>query len=394
MKPTSFFLACSLAFNAALTCIFLIRPAPVPPEPGSFGRTADAAGGLSAGTRHLLDQPGNENLDGLRDRLLAEGLPARVVRQIIEARLWAAHQARVEAADPIKKRPWWQQTETQLPGDDLKLERIREISFGEFRMQMSRLFPDEGAARTVAATAFLPPFKQTAIQKLTDDYEELRAGLRVESGSPYEFEDDRKKVAYLQDSEKEDLQDLLSESEYREFKLRDVGSESFLKKKAAWLNMSEAEFRGMRAINEWRTEQSQKFPPLRDDPFAALSPEQAQEQELLNSEKSRRERELLGAERYALYLRTEDPEYENLSRYVARYELPASRITEYFKLSDSAYEQARALIAQDAPLEQRQRAVRALAETVKASLQELMGPQSTEGLQLGNLIRRMETSDW
>ena len=52
------------------------------------------------------------------------------------------------------------------------------------------------------------------------------------------------------------------------------------------------------------------------------------------------------------------------------------------------------MIAQDAPLEQRQRAVRALAETVKASLQELMGPQSTEGLQLGNLIRRMETSDW
>ncbi len=394
MKPLPFFFACSVAINAGLAGIFLFRPAAPGITPETSVRTTDALGGISAGTKQLLGEAGNENLEYLRDRLLEEGLPAAIVEQIIKARLWSAHEARVEAADPIGKRPWWQQTQTQLPGDDIKMERAREISREKFRAQMDRLFPGHTKTTPISATAFLPASTRKAVEKLTADYEELRTKQRTETGSPYEFEEDRKKMAYLRDSEEEDLRALLSEGEYKEFKLRDSGSEELVKKKAALLNLSEHEFRGMLAINEWRAAQNQNFPRLENDPFATITPEQAKEQELLNREQARREGELLGTERHILYLRSDNPEYETISRYVARYELPPSRIIEYFKLSDSAYEQARFLISQDTPLEQRQQAVRDLAKTVRASLKELTGSQSTEGLQLENLIQRMEAADW
>lgn len=393
MKPTPFFFACSLAINAVLAGFLLVRPAPSANTLGSSTRTTEAIGGISSGTKQLLSEAGTEHLENLRDRLLAEGIPAATVEQIIEARLWSAHQARVEAADPIKKRPWWQQTETQLPGDDIKLERVREISREKFRAQMDRLFPGYTKTMPIPAVSFLAASKREAIQQMTADYEDLRAKLRAEAGSPYEFDEDRKKVSYLQDAEKEDLRALLTESEYREFSLRDLGNESSLKKKAALLNMSEHEFRGLLAISEWMAGQNEKFPHLRD-PFAVASPEQLKEEELLNRERAKREVGLLGTERHTLYLRVEEPEYETISRYVARYELPAARITEYFELCDSAQEQARMLIAQDAPLEQRQQAIRALAKTVKSSLQTLAGSQSTEGLQLDQLIRQMEAAEW
>lgn len=391
MKPTSFFFACSLATNAVLAGLFLFRPASSDTTAGESIRPADARGGVSSGIRQLLEAGGDGNWEHLRDGLLAEGLPAATVEQIIEARLWAAHQARVEAADPIKKRPWWQQTETQLPGDDLRMERLREASRAEFRAQMNRLFPNDKTATPTLASAFLPASKREAIQQLTDDYEELRTKLRVETGSPYEFDEDRRKMAYLRDEEDEDLRALLSDGEYREFKLRDPGSEQGFKKKAALLNMSEHEFRGMLAIEEWHTEQNQKSPIISDDPFSAILPEA---QELLIRERARRTLELLGAERYALYLRSDEREYETISRYVARYELPPSRIIEYFRLCETAQEQAQKLISQEAPLEQRQQAIRALAKTVKSSLQTLTGSQSAEGLQLDQLIRQMEAAEW
>jgi hypothetical protein len=393
MKPTPFFFACSLVINAGLIGILLMRSPSSSTMPESTVRTTEASG-ISGSTKKLLSEPGNENLENLRDRLLAEGLPAATVEQIIKARLWSAHEARVEAADPIPKRPWWQQTETQLAGDDVRMERIREISLGEFHAQMNRLFPERAKNTPDPATAFLSASTRDAVEKLTADYKELRTNLRAEAGAPYEFEEDRKKMDYLRNAEDEDLRGLLSANEYREFKLRDAGHESELKKKAVLLNMTEAEFRGMLAINEWRADQNQKLPSLVDDPFATLSPEQAKEQELLIREQARLELELLGRERYKLYALSDEREYETVSRYVARYELPASRIIEYFELSESAYERARVIIAQETPLEQRQQAVRALAKTVKASLESLTGSQSTQGLPLDNLIQRMEAADW
>jgi hypothetical protein len=393
MKPTPFFFACSLVINAGLIGILLMRSPSSSTMPESTVRTTEASG-ISGSTKKLLSEPGNENLENLRNRLLAEGLPAATVKQIIKARLWSAHEARVEAADPIPKRPWWQQTETQLAGDDVRMERIREISLGEFHAQMNRLFPERAKNTPDPATAFLSASTRDAVEKLTTDYEELRTKLRAEAGAPYEFEEDRRKMSYLRDAEEEDLRALLSESEYKEFKLRGHGSEEGFKKKAALMNMSENEFRGMLAINEWRAAQNQNFPRLDNDPFAPVSPEQTKEQELLNREQARRERELLGTERHILYLRSDNPEYENISRYVARYELPQSRIIEYFTLCDSVQEQSGRLFTENTSKEQLQQAFRALAKTVKDSLQNLTGSQSTEGLQLDDWIRQMETEEW
>lgn len=389
MKPKALLLALSVAANAALVgCLVLRVSAPPPVEP-AVRPVAKAAGGISNATKQLLVDDSTAGLEQLRDQLLAEGLPMSAVEAIIEDRLWRSRQARIDKANPLKNRPWWQQTEDQLPGDDLHLNRLSEALRSESQAEMRRLFPHRDSPVDARRIAFLPPGKAAAVQELMQDYEELRSNLRAKVGDPWLFKADSAQWLYLRDEEERDVRALLTPIEYEQFKLRDPNIESRLKRAAAIVGFSEREFYGMRAISEWRSAQASKFPYL-TDPFASVSPEQRAEEQRLNEEAARRERELLGLERFTFYVYSSVPDYDQMARYAARYDLPPSRIMEYLALKDNAMAAVQQITAKESTPEQRRQAVKSWIETTKKSLNDLVGSNPSEGLELDELIQRAD----
>lgn len=269
------------------------------------------------------------------------------------------------------------------------MNRLSEALRSESQAEMRRLFPHRDNPADARRTAFLSSDKAAAVQELMQDYEELRGNLRAKVGDPWLFKADSAQWLYLRDEEERDVRALLTPAEYDEFKLRDPSTESRLKRAAAIVGFSEQEFYGMKAISDWKSAQESKFPYLAD-PFADVSPEQRAEEQRLNVEAARRERELLGPERFNSYLYSSMPEYDQMARYAARYELPPSRIMEYLVLKDNAMEAVQQISAKELTPEQRRQAVKSWIETTKKSLNQLVGSNPSEGLELNDLIERAD----
>ena len=107
--------------------------------------------GLSEETKRLLAGSSLENLGQLRDRLRDEGMPESVVRDLIEQRLWNARRERLEAADPAKKRPWWQQFPEPLPGDDIRMGKLEQKERADYKRRIGAclLHPPRAYSRRV-----------------------------------------------------------------------------------------------------------------------------------------------------------------------------------------------------------------------------------------------------
>lgn len=288
MKKHTAFLFASLALNGAFIGYLALRPAtsptPAQPSPSVAPPTTRPSPGISDETKRLLADDGVSRLDELRDRLRAEGLPESIVRSVVEQRLWQARQAQLDAADPRKKRPWWQQTVNHLPGDDVRMARLEEKLRDEVLTKRAQLFPDAQPSTPDDSLAFLPAGKRQAAQRLRNDYEELQRRLSAESGDKYLTAADRRKLAFLWEEEQKDFRALLTSSEYAEMQLRTVQDEFNFKKAAALANLSEHQFKGLLAIREWRNQAEPKTVSTAD-PFAAPPPEiERKRQQILEEE--------------------------------------------------------------------------------------------------------------
>ena len=379
MKPVTLLCVVSVVLNIAGGVYVTRRTSATRSDAGADVVRATNRGevkaGLSEETKRLLAETGTEDLAVLRDRLRAEGLPESIVRDVVSGRLWAERQAKLDAADPIKKRPWWQQTREQLPGDDVRMSRLGERLRFECLSRIDDLFPDYRDDSGGSSGGVLSVEKQRAVRKLRRDYEELISRVNTDAaGDP--TSKDQEKLAYLGHEQEKDLRALLTPAEYEEQALRNAATEILMKKVAAIQNWSEREFMGMVAINQWY-EQVYDNSVKNSDPFVQRSPEEQAMADRNQNERGRRQLELLGAEKLEFYeqmgLRPES--YDPLARYIARYELPQSRMKELGELIgrwDPAYQ----AINQNTALSvaERRQAIFDLYRQMADPVSELMGP--------------------
>lgn len=376
MKPVAAVCALSLAVNLGFVGYMALSPRGAISTASEKPVTSESStdGGLSAETRQLLVKTGIENLELLRDRLRAEGLPESIVRDVVSHRLWAARQAKIDAADPIKKRPWWQQTSEQLPGDDVRVTRLAESSRIEVLARINELFTDLKEDDVDPEATFLPVAKQRALQKLRKDYAELHRRLDAETGS-YLSSSDLNKQQYLQGEEAKDMKALLTPAEHDELGLRNLAALSDHKKTAAIFDLSEGQFRGLLAIEQRVAREYEKLGPPANDPFAARSPEQDAAIQKVNEEARQQRLELIGTEKRNFYeaVEADKGEYESLARYVARYELPPAKVKEYYDFFRQWGTEQQPVDEGLSRTEQRQ-AFMALLQKIEAPMIELMGP--------------------
>jgi hypothetical protein len=379
-KLTSILIA-SVVLNGALAGYIFLRldtaSAPLEKTPAA-GTITTSRTGLSDETKRLLTQENVEHLDQLRDRLRAEGLPESVVRSVVEERLWQACQLRLDAADPNKKRPWWQRMSGHLPGDDVRMARLQEKLRDEVLSKRDELFPEAKQSSPDDSIAFLPPAKRQAVQRLRDDYRDLHRKLLIESGGPsystgsYITSADQQKLTYLSNEEEKDLRAVLTSDEYNEMQLRKTETEYFFKKTAAFLDLSEVQFRGLVDIRAWREQAYAKVGP--GDPFAPMPPEIARQHQQIVDEEKRKLGELLGAEKLQLMDLADNPEYQGVARYIARFDLPQSHIAEYFTITRKGIDEAAAIYNNPAlSPEQRTESIQSIAKTYDASIVKLLG---------------------
>ena len=372
-KSVAIFFAASLLGNVACIGYLSLRVAKVDTVKDGRVEAPTLVTGLSLQTRQLLTETDTDNLEHLRDHLRAEGLPESVVFTIVDDRLWSAYRAKRDAADPAKKRPWWQQTQLPLPGDDILIGRIDEQFQADYKSRIAELFPAKRMASMDPSIASLPTSKQEGVQKLLDDYDALERKLRIESGG-YAVAADRKKSDYLRGEKERDLRALLTPEEYAEVGLRDSCQESSLKRSAALLGFSEREFRGLLEINRWYGQEQYKRGGV-DDPFAALPPEKEAERIRLNAEMKRREQEIIGVERTALYAEIDSSDYDQVSRLIARFDLPSSATGAYFTLKKRTSDKIDSIDRNETlSPEQRALSFNALKRSYETSIREILGP--------------------
>lgn len=397
MKPVVVLCVISLAVNASLVGYIVFKPQIVAelPVTGGTASVKDEAGtGLSEETRQLLTETGIGNLEALRDRLRAEGLPEALVRNVVEQRLWDDRNAKMAGADPMKKRPWWQQTRESLPGDDVRLAKLEHRLLNELTSRRLELFPESADAGENLETAFLSQGKRKAVQKLQSDYRELHMRVNADSGGIYaspSIASDYRRLEYLVSEEDKDLRALLTPQEYEEMKLRGDANSS-RRKNAALLNLSQAEFRGLVELDKWFEQEEAKM-GYSGDPFAPSIPERENPPMKLYDERKRRAGALLGPEKAELYRRAEFGEYDAIERYVARFDMPPSRVNEYFGLSQKAESEMTALFQSSTlSVTERDQALRSLGQIYETSLKKLLGPAAMDsGLELGGLIERFKS---
>lgn len=387
MKKLTAVLCTSLLLNGAFAGYIVLRRAstPTPPEktPSADASVATRIG-LSDETKRLLAQESIEHLDQLRDRLRAEGLPESIVRSVVEERLWQARQLQLDAADPNKKRPWWQRMSGHLPGDDVRMARLEEKLRDEVLSKRDELFPESKQFSTDDYIAFLPLTKRQAVQQLRADYYELQRKLLIESGGPsyssagsYITSADQQKLTYLNNEEEKDLRAVLTSDEYNEMQLRTAGNEDFFKKTAAFLNLSEHQFRGLLDIRAWRELADAQINTM--DPFAPMPPETARKYQQIIDDEKQKFIELIGEEKLQLMELAKNSEYEGIARYIARFELPQSHIAAYFAITHKGIEDAAAI--QNNPAlssEQRAESIKSIAQAYDVSISKLLGSNALD----------------
>jgi len=394
MKSVSALCAASLAINVALVVCLAIR---LHTANGVARGTAMAVtpahpAGLSEETKRLLAGSSLENLGQLRDRLREEGLPESVVRDVIEQRLWKAQRGKLDAADPAKKRPWWQQVSERIPGDDVKMGRLESQTIADYKRRMRELFPEAEGDHLAPETAFLAPEKRKALQKVLDDYSELESRAYMDAGVGPTLPMDQQRFTYLRDEKEKDMQALLSPADYEELQLHDLRTNFSLRKAAALLNLSEQQFRGILAIDKWKSTALSSI-GNGADPFAPLPPEKQGFYDRLTEEERNKRLELLGPEKAYLYDWVDGGGYDAVARYVARFDQPPDRINDYFHLTNKARDEVAELVRNSTlSPEQRALSLNALGQTYEKLLKELMGPAAMESdLGLGNLINELKS---
>lgn len=207
----------------------------------------------------------------------------------------------------------------------------------------------------------IPPEKRRAVIMVEEDYELLRAEMYARTGSPLSAED-REALRLLQQERREDLERILSPEELEEYQLRHSETAERLRAELASFQPAEEEFRELfRLRHALETE----FPSETTSAEERDVAEEAMQEEL---------RTLLGEERFADYLRTQDPDYQQLGRVTEQLGISPQRASEVYHFKALIEEQHREIVADpDLTPEDRAEAIQLLAAEARDVVREKLG---------------------
>jgi hypothetical protein len=370
----------SLALNGVLAVLITRSPgssdAPVR-TPETISEPANAAAKSLAGTGAAaqIDPALQASLDsgdlaGLVARLRENGFPPDVIRAMVRAELGRKFVARRQELDPGEAtRPFWQ----NRPMDPKLNAEIANLSREHAKILRDLLGDD---AQDPMAAAYLsrrlngvPPEKADGVKRILQDYDDMRTEIyRAGLVTPA----DREKLTAIEKAQRADLAQLLSPDELLEYNLRSSQVADQLRSQLAAFDPSEAEFR---AIYQLQAEFAERTGSL----FGPLSSEQLRQRREAQKELNEQIKAVLEPGRAAEYERSQDGNYQQISRLVARLDLPADATNQVWSVQQDIQKQRQALMAnRELPADERTQLIATLAEEAATRISATLGARGFE----------------
>lgn len=380
-------LVLSLAANGALAFLALRRP--VAAGPASSVATA-ASGAANAATNArpasgALAAPLAERLAAARTpadfkevvaELRAAGLPDSLLRLVVQAAVGEDFARRQRAIFDFSSVPYWREpTPTAEQTKAMRaLDRERRALLADLGLSPS---PFEQSVRQ-RQFGGLPEAKAAALEKIQQDYTDLRMELFSQRQGPNE--DRLAQERLLREEQQRDIEALLTPAEKLEWEVRTSGAAANLRRQLREVEVTEEEFRSLFAAQrsyEQVTQPGGSFPQgVRsiDQQEAALDAWDAQQAEL---------RRVLGDDRYRkAALQSPNVFGSRLNEFIeARPQLGSDQVAAILRLPQAiSVEMARANSGPGISADERRARTAAVRDRIRAELTQLLGATTAQEL--------------
>jgi hypothetical protein len=285
-----------------------------------------------------------ENLDGLKERLLAAGFPLEITHAIVSERVKERFRMRHrEFAGPVAELSYWK-NESRTGINPATRDAFRKL-MQEQNELLNRLLGPDHQLQNESYTEImrrqfgeLPDAKLARVHSITKDYSELerkvREGARTRDGRLSET--DEKTLLMLEQEKRADLARVLGPAELLELDLRSSLAADRIRRDARFFDCTEAEFRALFPAYQARFEPGQPLPTS-----GGASPEQKAVADHLLAEA----RKVLSADRYEIFALSRDAQHAKLFQIVRRLELPLSVARAVVMVQDEVTARANAVKA-------------------------------------------------
>lgn len=334
------------------------------------------------------------------ENLRAFGCPEETIRDIIitdVAKLYARHRA--ELRRQLQPYKFWQPTDPvggsagsvefqrQLRElDRAQRQLIRELLDVDLRTEMARYTNDGDYPER--DYSFLPQDKQTQVQSLSEQYDEMEQdvysrarGLLVDA--------DLEELKQIQRQRRAELASVLTSEELEEYELRHSDTADNLRGALGAFQPNEEEFRRVfRLQRTFDLEFAQGFDNRDHAAMESQSRAAYQAGQALNSELAK----TLGLERFAQYQRAQDGDYRSLLQVTDRFGVSVDVAAKVYNMKQAA-EAIKAQVESNPNLtdDQRAQAIAGIAKQTGRSVAAAMGDEvyntyaKNGGEWLGNL---------
>lgn len=389
MKLLPLLLGVSLAANAALVVVNK-RAADRARDGDSAASAGESgfaplprrAGPASGDAPAIVAAFKNNDMETLREELLAAGLDEATVRDVVRARIQKRYEPRFRALQTgDTKNEWWKNRDWW--SDQNKEQRTATKALqAELKAEMLRVLGEDPMAEAMRNNLWMrsqydytSPEKRQALWELEQDYNELSQELNREARN-FRMPSDAEKARYLEEEKRRDLAEILSPEELAAYELRRSNTANQLRWRMTQMDATEAEYTAIFEIqkdfDERYADYDQWGNRLRQNETAEQRDARSAAEKAMKLEI----RQALGDERYKAYVRSQDHDYQQLSNAAKRFELPADTPMKIYDLRDEVPLAATA-IADDPNLtpEQKKAELGKLAQETRDRVSGMLGAE-------------------
>lgn len=373
MKKISSVLIVSLVANGALLVAWWRTREPAPAEPASARPVAVARSetGLSEAQARALRAGGEAEL-------AAAGVPRDVIRDLLAGRAYTRHRARLAALvrPPRSTAEYWKGAQFGPDKEQMRASAAIMAAMREYEDELRTLYGDGAtpAGWSDPRHATLSEAKRRQVERVEQDYNEMRMALMAEIAGSW-LPSDQRKLQLLDQERDRDVRALLTPEEQEQIDLRFSTAAMWVQNTIGAGIENEDEFRKVYAL---RKALEDRFPA---NSAAATAPGYWKEREAAETKMNAELRTALGDEAYARVRKAADQELRSMTALERRLALPAGTAENFYRERDRYAEISQA-IARDAGLaaEERRRLLAALADQAQGKLQQVFGADAAQAL--------------
>ncbi|MBW8781148.1 MAG: hypothetical protein JF599_04570 [Verrucomicrobia bacterium] len=391
MKALPLLLTASLLANVALVATVTMRSS------GTHGfHLASGVGSHAAGNTVAAGAGKVANVDviaalqtgdpeALRDILRAAGFSEEAVRTFVSMSIWKRYEARFKALQPKPdpSKPWWKDDPRQNGwfGNMTRAQReeMRKIQH-EQRDETERILgPDKnenGWGWQDPRMAFLSADKRKQLQDIQQDYQELMGEVQQDMQG-FQLPSDREKLRFLKEEQKRDIEAMLTPEERQTYELRMSQTAQNLRWQMTRFDATEEEYLKIFPLQKAFDEKYNTNDPYgsyveRDQNF--WKERQAAEKQLKEQMKG-----VIGEQRFADYVRSQESDYQQLQAAARRLDLPADTASRVYSMRDDMTASAKEIAANDnlGP-DQKKQALAALAAKARDQVRTALGTEAAD----------------